>query len=500
MATPDIDSRMRPAFLGNISTALPQGLPRSDGHHITRNFLLVADFALVWCGSLAAWWFRFVANSPPIPPGEYWAAYSRHAAFLYLYSILFLLFAYGRKLYVPPRRPEFLQEVLDVLKVSLSATVVLSAFIYVSGHKEISREVIFGTLALSFLFLVAWRAFLRFPGVGGLTETRNVLIIGAGAAGQALRRYLEDTPQLGYSVKGYTDRRSRSRDSNSPDSYLGQPILGPISELDSIIRTHFIDEVLITLPGARELIKDVVIQARNCGTHVRVVPDLYDGLALGAPVESMGEFPTVTLHCRTIPALQLMIKRSVDAVVSAVALAVLSPLFLLIAILIKLDSKGPVFYNSVRVGKKGRTFVCHKFRTMIADAEKQKESVQHLNEREGILFKISNDPRITRLGRSLRKWSLDELPQFWNVLKGDMSLVGPRPPVPDEFKQYALEHLRRLEVVPGLTGLWQVESRQSPSFREYIQMDLKYIDSWSIWLDIRLILKTFYVVFAGTGR
>jgi exopolysaccharide biosynthesis polyprenyl glycosylphosphotransferase len=244
----------------------------------------------------------------------------------------------------------------------------------------------------------------------------------------------------------------------------------------------------------------VVIQARHCGTHVRVVPDLYDGLALGAPVESMGEFPAVTLHCRTIPALQLMIKRSVDAVVSAMALAVLSAIFLLIAILIKLDSKGPVFYNSVRVGKKGRTFVCHKFRTMIADAEKHRESVQHLNEREEILFKISNDPRITRLGRFLRKWSLDELPQFWNVLKGDMSLVGPRPPVPDEFKQYALEHLRRLEVVPGLTGLWQVESRQSPSFREYIQLDLKYIDSWSIWLDIRLILKTFYVVFAGTGR
>jgi lipopolysaccharide/colanic/teichoic acid biosynthesis glycosyltransferase len=172
----------------------------------------------------------------------------------------------------------------------------------------------------------------------------------------------------------------------------------------------------------------------------------------------------------------------------------------LIAILVKLDSKGPVFYNSVRVGKKGKTFVCHKFRTMVADAEQRKESLRHLNERREILFKISNDPRLTRFGRFLRKWSLDELPQFWNVLKGDMSLVGPRPPVPGEFKQYALEHFRRLEVVPGLTGLWQVERRQSPSFSEYIEMDLKYIDSWSIWLDIRLILKTFYVVLAGTGR
>src|ERR1700685_2687297 len=151
----------------------------------------------------------------------------------------------------------------------------------------------------------------------------------------------------------------------------------------------------------------------------------------------------MTLHYRTIPALQLMIKRSFDAIMSAFALVLLSPVFLLIAILIKIDSKGPVFYNSVRVGKKGKTFVCHKFRTMIADAERRKKSLQHLNERQEILFKISNDPRITRLGRFLRKWSLDELPQFWNVLKGDMSLVGPRPPIPDEYKQYAVEHYRR---------------------------------------------------------
>jgi exopolysaccharide biosynthesis polyprenyl glycosylphosphotransferase len=500
MATPVIDSRIRSEMGGTVSPAILQRLPGSDSHRFTRNFLLAADFGLVWFASFVAWWFRFALDSQSMVVGDYWPAYSRHAAFLYLYSVLYLLFAYSRKLYVPPRRPKLVQEVLDVLKVSLSATVVLTAFIYASGNKSISREVIGGTLALSVVFLIAWRAFLRFPGVDGLTETRNVLIIGAGPAGQALHRYLEETPQLGFSVKGYTDRRSRSRDSASPDGTLGQPILGPISELDSILRAHFIDEILITLPGARDLIKDVVIQARQSGIHVRVVPELYDGLALGAPIEAMGEFPTMTLHYRTIPALQLMIKRSVDVILSGFAMIVLSPVFLLIAILVRLNSKGPVFYNSVRVGKKGKTFVCHKFRTMVADAEELKESLRHLNERREILFKISNDPRVTGLGRFLRKWSLDELPQLWNVLKGDMSLVGPRPPVPGEFKQYAVEHFRRLEVLPGLTGLWQVEKRQSPSFSEYIEMDLKYIDSWSVWLDIRLILKTFYVVFAGTGR
>jgi len=248
------------------------------------------------------------------------------------------------------------------------------------------------------------------------------------------------------------------------------------------------------------LVREVVMQARRSGTHVRVIPDLYDGLVVGAPIESMGKFPAVTLHRRAVPELQLMIKRTVDIVVSAFALIVFAPVFAVIAILIRLDSKGPVFYNSTRLGKKGKTFVCHKFRTMVADAEQRKESLHHLNERQEILFKISDDPRVTNLGRFLRKWSFDELPQLWNVLKGEMSLVGPRPPVPDEFQQYALEDRRRLEVTPGLTGLWQVESRHSASFREYIQLDLKYIDSWSIWLDFRLILKTFYVVFAGTGR
>jgi exopolysaccharide biosynthesis polyprenyl glycosylphosphotransferase len=401
---------------------------------------------------------------------------------------------------VPPRRPEFLQQAVDVVKVSLTAAFALSAFIYASGDRTISRGVIGGALIISVLLLVAWRAFLLFPGVGGLTDARNVLIVGAGPEGKALQQYLEETPQLGYSVKGFVDRRLHQRDCQSSISGPARPVLGAVSDLESIIRMHFIDEVLVTLPTARDLIKEVVARARLFGTQVRVVPDLYDGLALGAPIESVGQFPTVTLHSRAIPALQLTIKRSTDAIFSAIALFLLSPFFLVIAILIKFDSEGPVFYNSVRLGKKGNTFICHKFRTMVADAESRKESLQHLNERDGILFKISNDPRITKLGRFLRKWSLDELPQLWNVLIGDMSLVGPRPPIPDEYKQYAVEHLRRLEVVPGLTGLWQVHSRQSSSFDDYIKLDLEYVDSWSVWLDVTLIAKTFYVVLAGTGR
>jgi exopolysaccharide biosynthesis polyprenyl glycosylphosphotransferase len=483
-----------------MSVAAQQKQRQSNAHTIDRTFLSIVDFFLLWLAGFIAWWIRFGTESPSTWAHDYWNVTSHHWAFLYLYSVVFLLFAYARKLYVPPRRPEFMQQAVDVVKVSLTSGFALSAFIYVSGDKTISREVIGGTLILSTALLIAWRAFLLFPGVGGLTEARNVLIVGAGSAGKALQQYLDQTPQLGYSVKGYVDRRLNPREPESSASSLARPFLGSVSDLESIIRIHFIDEVLVTLPTARDLIKEVVARARLFDTQVRVVTDLYDGLALGAPIESVGQFPTVTLHSRAIPALQLTIKRSADAIISAIALLLLTPLFLVIAILIKYDSEGPVFYNSVRLGKKGNTFICHKFRTMVADAEMRKQSLQHLNERDGILFKISNDPRITRLGRFLRKWSLDELPQLWNVLKGDMSLVGPRPPVPDEFKQYAVEHLRRLEVVPGLTGLWQVYSRQSSSFDDYISLDLQYVNSWSIWLDITLIAKTFYVVLAGTGR
>ena len=477
-----------------------QKRPLLNPHIFTVNYLLIADVIFLCFAAQIAWWFRFIYVSHRLNAHDNRGISGHNWAFLGLYVLLFILFAYARGVYSPPRRPEFTQEVFQIVRMSLAAGAALSTVILVAGDRIVSRGAIGVNVIVSLILLVAWRAFLRFPGVSGLTDARNVLIVGAGPEGKALQQYLIETPHLGYSVMGFIDRRSHSRESGPSSAGPAQPVLGPMSELDSIIRTYFIDEVLITLPTARDLIKEVVARARLFGTQVRVVPDLYDGLGLGAPLESVGHIPTVTLNSRAIPALQLTVKRSFDAICSAVALLFFSPLFLLIAILIRFDSEGPIFYNSVRLGKKGKAFICHKFRTMSADAESRKESLRHLNERDGILFKISDDPRVTKLGRFLRKWSFDELPQLWNVMKGDMSLVGPRPPIPEEFRQYSVEHLRRLQVVPGLTGLWQVQSRQSPSFEDYIQLDLQYVDSWSVWLDITLIAKTFYVVVAGTGR
>jgi len=226
---------------------------------------------------------------------------------------------------------------------------------------------------------------------------------------------------------------------------------------------------------------------------------MYDGLAWNSPIEYIGQFPTISLHCGHVPEVGLLLKRLLDIAFSSLALILLSPVLVVIAIAVKLDSKGPVFYSSDRIGKRGRVFRCTKFRTMVCDAEDRRADIMHLNERDGVLFKISNDPRVTKVGAILRKYSLDELPQFFNVLRGEMSVVGPRPPIASEVREYKLSHLRRLDVTPGITGLWQVQARQDPSFDTYISLDVTYIENWSIWLDLKIIVRTIGVVFGGTG-
>jgi lipopolysaccharide/colanic/teichoic acid biosynthesis glycosyltransferase len=193
------------------------------------------------------------------------------------------------------------------------------------------------------------------------------------------------------------------------------------------------------------------------------------------------------------------LKRVLDITVSSIALLVAAPVMLAIAFAIRIDSTGSIFYKAQRIGRKGRAFSCYKFRTMVHNADKLKADLEHMNERDSVLFKIAKDPRITRVGRLLRKYSLDELPQFYNVLKGDMSLVGPRPPMAAEVEQYDLAHLRRLDVLPGITGLWQVEARQDPSFDSYISLDTAYVENWNLRMDLRILARTVAVVLSGTG-
>lgn len=195
----------------------------------------------------------------------------------------------------------------------------------------------------------------------------------------------------------------------------------------------------------------------------------------------------------------LFLKRAADVSLSALLLILTAPLLAAIGLAIRLDSPGPIFYRAQRAGKKGRGFFCCKFRTMVADADQTKDFLRRQNEREGPTFKLTHDPRITCAGRFLCRYSLDELPQLWNVLRGEMSLVGPRPHPLDDIARYAFDHLRRLDVIPGMTGLWQVTARNDPSFQRNLRLDLEYIEHWSLWLDLRILYKTVFAVLEGTG-
>jgi exopolysaccharide biosynthesis polyprenyl glycosylphosphotransferase len=401
-------------------------------------------------------------------------------------------------LYVPTHFTSFLHEQRLSMQACFTSGLLLTGAVYLVHADHIPRSIVLITVALVAISLGLRRLFYRLllyrrfdRGVG----TRNVLIVGTGPEAHALRHHLESIRHLGYSFKGFIELPNCTTRFATPST----DIAGSFENLFQTARKQFIDEIFFTTPCERGIIQDSVEEARAKGIDLRVVPDMYDGLAWNSPIEYVGQFPTIPLHCGEVPELGLFFKRFFDILFSSLVLILVSPILLAVAIAIKLDSPGPIFYRSDRIGKKGVVFRCIKFRTMVRDADLRRAELMHMNERDGVLFKVTNDPRITRLGRFLRKYSLDELPQFLNVLKGDMSVVGPRPPIGSEVKQYNLNHLRRLDVLPGITGLWQVQGRQDPSFASYISLDVYYIDNWTLWLDFQIILRTIGVVFAGTG-
>ncbi len=425
---------------------------------------------------------------------------SRALSVFYLIWFIIALILVSRRmhLYGPIQMRNTLHDQRMTIQACLTAGLLLTGALYFARGEVVSRGVVLLTLALTTILLctrrLVWRYIVYRRYDRGM-ETRNILVVGTGRVGQALRHHIESIRHLGFTFKGYVHVPGVDSEvaTGSPE------VLGHIDDLLDLARKHFVDEIFLSAPCERGLVKSIVRQAREAGVDIRVVPDLYDGLAWNSPVEYIGQFPTIPLHRGEVPVIGLMMKRVLDIVLASAALVVLSPVLLALAVAVKCDSKGDVFYSSERIGKKGRVFRCLKFRTMVKDAERRRAEILHMNERDSVLFKITNDPRITKVGRILRKYSLDELPQFLNVLRGDMSLVGPRPPIASEVKRYELNHLRRLDVVPGITGLWQVQARQDPSFDSYISLDTAYIENWSLWLDIKILVRTFAVVVGGTG-
>ncbi len=408
--------------------------------------------------------------------------------------LVFLTRSYG--LYTDIQYRSGLHEQRMTVQATLTAGLLLCGTLYLFRAVEISRAVVallvLFTGGLLCLRRAIWRGAVYRRYRAGI-ETRNVMIVGTGRVAHALRNHLEALQHFGFRFKGFIAMTDLEAETGDAD------VVANLRNCLAIARSRFVDEIFFSVPAQKEVVVDLVEEARAIGIDVRVVPDLYDGLAWNAPVEYIGQFPTIPLHRREFPIGAFAFKRTLDLTVSLLTLLLLAPVLALIALAIRLTSEGPVFYRAQRIGRKGRTFVCFKFRTMVKDADRLKADLEHRNERDSVLFKITDDPRVTPLGRWLRKYSLDELPQLINVVRGDMSLVGPRPPVASEVKQYDLPHLRRLDVLPGITGLWQVEARQDPSFDSYISLDTAYVEKWSLWLDLKILMRTISVVLEGTG-
>jgi exopolysaccharide biosynthesis polyprenyl glycosylphosphotransferase len=320
---------------------------------------------------------------------------------------------------------------------------------------------------------------------------RFVLVAGAGPRGQAFAATMESHRELGLRVIGFLD--------DEPELARGArwPWLGRLGDLEKVLGERIVDEVAICLPFSQWQYTDGIAHiAEEAGKIVRVPVDVLDHSFAQGKVEDLDGTPVYSLVSGPDRALALALKRSVDIGVSAVGLLVLSPVFLLIGLAVRRDG-GPVFFRQTRVGVHGRPFGILKFRSMAVDAEARLGELAAANEIAGHAFKLTDDPRVTPIGRRLRRWSLDELPQLWNVLRGDMSLVGPRPPLPGEVSGYDMWHRRRLSMKPGITGLWQVRARNEPEFDRWVEDDLEYIDRWSLWLDFAILARTIPAALEG---
>jgi exopolysaccharide biosynthesis polyprenyl glycosylphosphotransferase len=326
-------------------------------------------------------------------------------------------------------------------------------------------------------------------GQSAASGMRNVLIVGTGTLGHRLANYLEKHPELGRTVSGLLDDRKPT----------GNGVLGRTSDLAELARAGFVDEVILAGPHDRELVLRVLRTARKLRLDVKMAPDLF-GCEPMRETEWIGDISLISLHKEPLPVVGLFLKRVLDVVIAGLALVSLAPLLVFLAGAITIDSRGPLIYAALRAGRKGRPFRCYKFRTMVRDADLLKAGLREQNQRAGPIFKITDDPRITRVGHFLRRYSMDELPQLWNVLMGEMSLVGPRPHPLEDFSGYSIEHLSRLDVTPGMTGLWQVSARREPSFEAGVNLDIEYIHRWSLGMDWKILLKTVGAVCRGSGE
>lgn len=395
------------------------------------------------------------------------------------YIASFLIFARVESLYSPFRRKGMAE-----FSAAGRSTLAASALTAIARqHLSVLSAVELFTFCAVSVFLLVTRMWLERT-LFAETRSRHVLIIGNGSRSQGIASAMRLDRESGRVVKGFMAE-------NHLRNIYGSAMLGRIA------REEFIDEIVIASTDPM-VAQAAIEEARRNLLDVRFAPEVPSSVSR-AQIENAGGVLLLRMRDHRLPEYSLAMKRLLDVCASALGLIVLAPLFAAIAALIKLDTPGPVLYRGMRIGRKKQNFSCYKFRTMVQDADAIKDELRSRNEREGAFFKLRKDPRVTRIGSFLRRYSLDELPQLWNVLVGDMSLVGPRPHPADDVSRYTIHHMQRLDFVPGITGLWQVTARKDPSFERSVALDVDYIKRWSLWLDLQILWRTIFVVLEGSG-
>jgi exopolysaccharide biosynthesis polyprenyl glycosylphosphotransferase len=401
-------------------------------------------------------------------------------------------------LYRSRRMGLIMAEWWDITRAASFGTLMLAGLVVLFDRGLLSRAYVVTFWATALVGSCVMRTTLRLF-LGEVRRKghnlRNVVIVGSGLRGQRVGTQLRAREEMGYHLLGYVD------DGHAADTHAA-PILGTLDETTEILSHQQVDEVIVALPvkSYYQKIAEVVTVCEELGITVRIPADFFHLRLATARMDRLGQEPILTLQTPTPSVPGLFLKRSVDFVGSLFALLLLTPLFAVIAVAIKLDSKGPVLFAQERVGIGRRRFRMFKFRSMVVDAEARMKDLESQNEASGAAFKIRNDPRVTAVGRFIRRYSLDELPQFWNVLVGDMSMVGPRPmSLRDAHALQSRWQKRRFSVKPGLTCVWQATGRHEVDFEQWMKLDLHYIDNWSIKLDFELMLKTVPAMIRGTG-
>jgi exopolysaccharide biosynthesis polyprenyl glycosylphosphotransferase len=458
----------------------------------------LADALLINLSFFIAYWMRYDLQVPKVVAPENWEPYSVFQPVVWVLTLLLLVVFVLGGVYQQKRGRSWLDEVYAVFSGTAIGIVIMMAVTYVIRFYY-SRFIFLmvGAVIVVLLSLERWllrvvRAQVRRRGHG----IRRAVIVGAGKVGRSVMRSIVARPELGYRVVGFVDDNPEKGHTD-----IGRfKALGGLESLPRIVSQEDIDEVIVTLPWMYH--RKILSIVRQCERHevsARIVPDLFQLSLNQVDVGDLGGVPLLSLREPRVGGWLWWVKRALDFAAALVGLVMVAPLMSVIALAIKLDSPGPAIFSQMRIGKGGRPFTCYKFRTMHVGAEKEKQKLAALNEAQGALFKIRNDPRMTRVGRVLRRISLDELPQLYNILKGDMSLVGPRPQLPEEVNQYMEWHKKRLETWPGLTGLWQVSGRSNLTFDEMCLLDIYYIENWSPVLDTKILLRTLPKVILGDG-